>query len=120
MSEAEASEHGIAYEVTRYAIDDLDRAIADNSANGFIKVITPAGKDKILGVTMVAERAGDMLTEFVTAMKRGLGLNKILGTIHAYPTLAEISKRAAGAYYTPRLFGSARVTWLVRPLARLG
>jgi pyruvate/2-oxoglutarate dehydrogenase complex dihydrolipoamide dehydrogenase (E3) component/uncharacterized membrane protein YdjX (TVP38/TMEM64 family) len=98
LSEAEAKERGVAFEVTRYGIDDLDRAIADGSAEGFVKVLTVPGKDKILGVTIVGTHAGDLLAEFVLAMKQGLGLNKILGTIHTYPTLAEANKYAAGEW----------------------
>ena len=82
--------------LTRYGLDDLDRAIADSAAHGFIKVLTVPGKDKILGVTLVGEHAGDLLAEFVFAMRHGLGLNKILGTIHTYPTWAEANKYAAG------------------------
>jgi pyruvate/2-oxoglutarate dehydrogenase complex dihydrolipoamide dehydrogenase (E3) component len=107
LSEAEAKEKGIAVEVTRYGMDDLDRAIADGSAHGFVKVLTPPGKDRILGVTIVGEHAGDLIAEFVLAMKHGLGLGKILGTIHIYPTLAEANKYAAGewrrAHVNPRL-----------------
>jgi pyruvate/2-oxoglutarate dehydrogenase complex dihydrolipoamide dehydrogenase (E3) component/uncharacterized membrane protein YdjX (TVP38/TMEM64 family) len=98
LSEAEAAAQGIAVEVTRYGIDDLDRAIADGTAHGFVKVLTVPGKDKILGVTIVGEHAGDLLAEFVLAMKHGLGLNKILGTIHTYPTLAESNKYVAGEW----------------------
>lgn len=98
LNEQDAREHGIAYEVTKYGIDDLDRAIADGTAHGFVKVLTVPGKDKILGVTIVGEHAGDLLAEFVLAMKHGLGLNKILGTIHTYPTLAEANKYAAGEW----------------------
>lgn len=98
LSESEAQEQGIAYEVTRYGIDDLDRAIADGAAHGFVKVLTVPGKDRILGVTIVGEHAGDLLAEYVLAMKHGLGLNKILGTIHTYPTLAEANKYAAGEW----------------------
>ena len=87
LNETEAKEHGIAYEVTRYGIDDLDRAIADEAAHGFVKVLTVPGKDRILGATIVGEHAGDLIVEFVAAMKHGIGLNKILGTIHIYPTL---------------------------------
>ena len=107
LSETEARAKGIPFEVTRYGIDDLDRAIADGSAHGFVKVLTVPGKDRILGVTIVGEHAGDLLAEFVLAMKHGLGLNKILGTIHIYPTLAEANKYAAGewrrAHVNPRL-----------------
>jgi pyruvate/2-oxoglutarate dehydrogenase complex dihydrolipoamide dehydrogenase (E3) component/uncharacterized membrane protein YdjX (TVP38/TMEM64 family) len=98
LSETEAKEQGIAVEVTTYGIDDLDRAIADGTAHGFVKVLTVPGKDKILGVTIVGEHAGDLLAEYVLAMKHGLGLNKILGTIHTYPTLAEASKYVAGEW----------------------
>jgi pyruvate/2-oxoglutarate dehydrogenase complex dihydrolipoamide dehydrogenase (E3) component len=111
LSEAEAVAKGIAHEVTRYGIDDLDRAIADGSAHGFVKVLTVPGKDRILGVTIVGEHAGDLIAEFVLAMKHGLGLNKILGTIHIYPTLAEANKFAAGnwrrAHVNPRLLAIA-------------
>jgi pyruvate/2-oxoglutarate dehydrogenase complex dihydrolipoamide dehydrogenase (E3) component len=98
LSETEAREQGVAHEVTRYGIDDLDRAIADGTAHGFVKVLTVPGKDRILGVTIVGEHAGDLLAEYVLAMRHGLGLNKILGTIHTYPTLAEANKYAAGEW----------------------
>ncbi len=96
LNELEAKEKGIPYEVTTYGIDDLDRAIADSEAHGFIKVLTVPGKDKILGVTLVGEHAADLIAEYVLAMKHGIGLNKILGTIHIYPTLAEANKYVAG------------------------
>ncbi|MEK7231670.1 MAG: FAD-dependent oxidoreductase [Pseudomonadota bacterium] len=98
LNEQDAKQQGIAYEVTAYGIDDLDRAIADEEAHGVVKVLTVPGKDKILGVTIVGEHAGDLLAEYVAAMRHGLGLNKILGTIHIYPTLAEANKYAAGAW----------------------
>ncbi len=98
LNEQEAKEQGVAYEVTRYGIDDLDRAIADSAAHGWVKVLTVPGKDRILGVTIVGVHAGDLLAEYVLAMKHGLGLNKILGTIHTYPTLAEANKYAAGEW----------------------
>ena len=98
LNEQEAKEQGVAFEVTRYDIADLDRAIADSAAQGFVKVLTVPGKDKILGVTIVGRHAGDLLAEYVLAMKHGLGLNKILGTIHTYPTLAEANKYAAGEW----------------------
>jgi len=98
LNEQEAREKGVAYEVTRYGIDDLDRAIADSAAHGWVKVLTVPGKDTILGVTIVGVHAGDLLAEYVLAMKHGLGLNKILGTIHTYPTLAESNKFAAGEW----------------------
>lgn len=98
LSEKEAKSRHIAYEVTRYDLDDLDRAIADEAAHGFVKVLTVPGKDRILGVTIVGEHASDLLAEFVLAMKHGLGLNKILGTIHTYPTWSEANKYAAGEW----------------------
>ena len=98
LNEEDARNQDIEYEVTRYDISDLDRAIADEEAHGVVKVITPPGKDKILGVTIVGDHAGDLITEYVSAMKHGLGLNKILGTIHIYPTLSEANKYAAGEW----------------------
>jgi pyruvate/2-oxoglutarate dehydrogenase complex dihydrolipoamide dehydrogenase (E3) component/uncharacterized membrane protein YdjX (TVP38/TMEM64 family) len=102
LNEQDAREKNIPYEVTKYGIDDLDRAIADGSAHGFVKVLTVPGKDRILGVTIVGEHAGDLLAEFVLAMKHGLGLNKILSTIHTYPTLAEANKYVAGEWKRAR------------------
>ena len=98
LSETEAAQQGISFEVTRYALDNLDRAITDDVAYGFVKVLTEPHKDRILGVTIVGERAGDLIAEFVLAMKHELGLNKILQTIHIYPTLAEANKFAAGEW----------------------
>ncbi len=98
LSESEAKEKNIPHEVTVYGLDDLDRAIADSEAHGFVKLITVPGKDTILGAMIVGDHAGDILIEFVTAMKYGLGLNKILGTIHTYPTLGEANKYAAGVW----------------------
>jgi pyruvate/2-oxoglutarate dehydrogenase complex dihydrolipoamide dehydrogenase (E3) component/uncharacterized membrane protein YdjX (TVP38/TMEM64 family) len=98
LNEQDAKAQGIAYEVTHFAIDDLDRAIADEAAHGYIKVLTVPGKDRILGATIVGEHAAELLTEYVLAMKHGLGMNKILGTIHTYPTLSESNKYAAGEW----------------------
>lgn len=98
LSEAEAQAQGIAYEVVRYGLDDLDRAIAESEDEGFIKVLTPPGKDKILGVVVVGAHGGEILSEFILAMRHGLGLNKILGTIHPYPTWNESVKYAAGQW----------------------
>ena len=112
LNETEARERGVAVEVTRYPLDDLDRAIADGSTRGFVKVLTPPGSDRILGATIVGEHAGELLAEFVLALRHGLGLNKILGTIHIYPTLAEANKYAAGewkrAHAPARLLAWAR------------
>lgn len=98
LSEDEAKARGIAFEVTRYNLEDLDRAIVDEAAHGFVKVLTVPGKDRILGATIVGEHASDLLAEFVLAMRHGLGLNKILGTIHSYPTWSEANKYAAGEW----------------------
>ncbi len=98
VNEEEAKERGIDYQVTRYSLEGLDRAIADGEAHGFVKVLTPPGSDRILGATIVGPHAGDIMAEYVLAMKYGLGLNKILGTIHIYPTLAEANKFAAGVW----------------------
>jgi pyruvate/2-oxoglutarate dehydrogenase complex dihydrolipoamide dehydrogenase (E3) component/uncharacterized membrane protein YdjX (TVP38/TMEM64 family) len=96
INEREAAEQGIAVDVTRYDLDDLDRAIAESETKGFVKVLTAPGKDKVLGATIVGAHAGELLAEYVLAMKHGIGLNKILGTIHSYPTMAEANKFAAG------------------------
>lgn len=98
LNEQEASENGIAHEVTLFPLHELDRAIADSATQGFVKVLTPPGKDRILGATIVGEHAGELLAEYVLAMKHGLGLNKIMGTIHTYPTMAEANKYAAGEW----------------------
>ncbi|MBW2219253.1 MAG: FAD-dependent oxidoreductase, partial [Deltaproteobacteria bacterium] len=98
LNEKDAKEKGVEYEVTTYEIDDLDRAIADSEDHGVVKVLTVPGKDKILGVTIVGTHASDIIAEYILAMKHGLGLNKILGTIHIYPTLAEANKFAAGEW----------------------
>ncbi len=98
VSEREAQEQELDYEVTRYGIDDLDRAMTEEADHGFVKVITARGSDKILGATIVGEHGGELITEFILAMKHGLGLNKILGTIHVYPTFSEANKFAAGEW----------------------
>ena len=98
LNEQDAIAEGVDYEVTRYGIDDLDRAIADGSDEGFVKVLTAKGSDRILGVTIIGVHAGDLIAEYVLAMKHGIGLKKILGTIHIYPTLAEANKYAAGEW----------------------
>ncbi len=98
LNESEAAARGIPHEVTRYELDDLDRAITDGVAHGFVKVLTEPGRDRILGVTIVGEHAGEMIAEYVLAMKHGLGLNKLLGTIHIYPTLNEANRFAAGVW----------------------
>jgi pyruvate/2-oxoglutarate dehydrogenase complex dihydrolipoamide dehydrogenase (E3) component len=113
LNEIEARARGIPYQVTVYGIDDLDRAIADGEAHGMVKVLTVPGKDRILGVTIVGEHAGDLIAEFVISMRHGLGLNKILGTIHIYPTLAEANKYVAGAWKKAHAPEGA-LRWLAR------
>jgi pyruvate/2-oxoglutarate dehydrogenase complex dihydrolipoamide dehydrogenase (E3) component/uncharacterized membrane protein YdjX (TVP38/TMEM64 family) len=113
LSEQDAIEQGIAYEVTRYDLDDLDRAIAESERTGFVKVLTAPGKDRILGVCIVGSHSGDLLAEFVLAMKHGLGLNKVLGTIHTYPTWAEANKYAAGEWKRAHA-PEAAMKWLQR------
>ncbi len=113
LNEREAKEQNVTYEVTRYGIDDLDRAITEDAALGFVKILTPPGEDRLLGATIVGEHAGDLLAEFVLAMRHKIGLNKILGTIHAYPTWAEANKNAAGVWkkaHAPR----RALRWLER------
>lgn len=98
LNESEATQKGIAHDVTVYPMHELDRAIAESATKGFVKVLTVPGKDKILGVTIVGDHAGELLAEYVLAMKHRLGLNKILGTIHTYPTMAEANKYVAGEW----------------------
>jgi len=98
LNETEARQRNIDHEITRFDLAELDRAIAESEDRGWVKVITPPGKDKILGVTIVGTHAGDLIAEYILAMKHGIGLNKILGTIHPYPTLAEANKMAAGEW----------------------
>ena len=98
LNETEAAEKNVPHEVTRYGLDDLDRAITDEAAHGFVKVLTVPGKDRVLGATIVGEHAAELITEFITAMKHGIGLNKILGTIHIYPTFSEANKYVSGQW----------------------
>jgi len=113
LSEQEAIDQGVAYEVTRYDLDDLDRAITESERTGFVKVLTAPGKDRILGVCIAGSHAGELLAEFVLAMKHGLGLNKVLGTIHTYPTWAEANKYAAGEWKKAHA-PEAAMKWLQR------
>ena len=98
LNEQEAERQGIEVEVTRYELEELDRALADEEGRGFVKVLTPPGKDRILGATIVGHHAGDLLAEFIAAMKWGKGLKSLMGTIHVYPTLTEANKFAASAW----------------------
>jgi len=113
LSETEADREGVAYEITRYDLGDLDRAIAESEDHGVVKVLTVPGKDRILGATIVGEHAGDLIAEFALAMKQRIGLNKILGTVHAYPTLAEATKFAAGEWKRAHAPAGA-LQWLER------
>ena len=118
LNEQEAMEKKIPYEVATYRIDDLDRAIADGEAHGLVKVLTKPGSDRILGATIAGEHAGDLLAEFVLAMRHGIGLDKILGTIHTYPTMSEANKYVAGNWKRARVtqgqmaFASAYQAWM--------
>lgn len=96
LNEQDAKEKNIPYEVTTYGLDELDRALTDETAVGLVKVLTVPGKDRILGAAIVGEHAGDLITEYISAMRNKYGMNRILGTIHIYPTLAEANKYAAG------------------------
>jgi pyruvate/2-oxoglutarate dehydrogenase complex dihydrolipoamide dehydrogenase (E3) component len=98
LNEQEARAQGVAFEVTRFEMRELDRAIADSATAGWVQVLTEPGRDRILGATIVGAHAGELLAEYVLAMKQGLGLNKILSTIHTYPTMAEANKYTAGAW----------------------
>jgi hypothetical protein len=104
LNETEARERKIDFEAHAYGLDDLDRAIADGEAHGLVKVLTrKGGKGEILGATIAGEHADDLIAEFVLAMKHGVNLNDILGTIHAYPTLPEANKYVAGAWKRSRV-----------------
>lgn len=113
LNETEAKQKNIAYETTRYPLEELDRAIADEAAHGMVKVLTVPGSDRILGVTIVGEHAGELIAEYVLAMKHGIGMNRILATIHTYPTFAEANKHAAGRWkhaHAP----AALLAWVAR------
>ncbi len=98
LTEAEARAQGLSLDVTRYDLDDLDRAIAESEAHGFVKILTAKGSDRILGATIIGQNAGEILAEVTFAMKHKMGLRKILQTIHPYPTWAEANKYAAGQF----------------------
>jgi pyruvate/2-oxoglutarate dehydrogenase complex dihydrolipoamide dehydrogenase (E3) component len=116
LSEKDAKLQNIPYESTQYGLDDLDRAITDDAATGFVRVLTVPGKDKILGATVVGARADDLIATFVIGMKHGLGLNKVLGTIHAYPTYMEANKFVAGQWKRKQVSAKllALVAWYNR------
>lgn len=113
LNEQDAKTQQIAYETTCFGIDELDRAITDDAAYGYIKVLTEPGKDRILGATIVGAHAGELIAEYVAAMKHGYGLNKILGTIHVYPTLTEANKAVAGEWKRAHAPATA-LRWVAR------
>ncbi len=113
LNEKEAKEKGICCDVYNYSMRELDRAVCDREDVGFVKVLTQKGSDRILGVTLVASHAGDLIHEFVLAMHQRIGLKKIASMIHIYPTLAEVSKRVADSYQRTRLKPSIRL-WFQR------
>jgi pyruvate/2-oxoglutarate dehydrogenase complex dihydrolipoamide dehydrogenase (E3) component len=98
LNQTEAEEKGTAFETTRYCLAELDRAITDEAGEGLVKVLTTPGRDDILGVTIAGERAGELIAEFVAAIKNGIGLNGILGTVHVYPTFVEANRYAAAEW----------------------
>jgi pyruvate/2-oxoglutarate dehydrogenase complex dihydrolipoamide dehydrogenase (E3) component len=102
LTEVDATQLGIAFDVTRYDLDDLDRAIAEGERTGFVKILTAAGSDRILGATVIGEHAGEILAEITFAMKYQMGLRKILATIHPYPTWSEATKYTAGQFSLAR------------------
>lgn len=103
LNERDARDQGIEHEVTRFDIGGLDRALADGAAEGFVKVLTEPGSDRILGATIVGDHAGELIGEFITAMTHGLGLKKIAATNHIYPTWLEANRFAANAWRSKRL-----------------
>ncbi|HEV7499089.1 MAG TPA: mercuric reductase, partial [Vicinamibacteria bacterium] len=120
MSETDARRAGIEHDVWIQPLAEVDRAILESESAGFAKVITKKGGDRILGAVVVAERGGDLVHEFVVAMKAGLGLKELSGTIHAYPTFAEIVRRAGDRYQRGRLTPRAKALfdWLYRRARR--
>jgi pyruvate/2-oxoglutarate dehydrogenase complex dihydrolipoamide dehydrogenase (E3) component len=120
MNETEAGKAGIAHDVWLQPLAEVDRAILESESVGFAKVITEKGGDRILGAAVVAERGGDLVHELVVAMKAGLGLKDLSGTIHAYPTFAEIARRAGDQYQKTRLTPRTRrlFEWLYRRARR--
>jgi pyruvate/2-oxoglutarate dehydrogenase complex dihydrolipoamide dehydrogenase (E3) component len=120
LSEQDAQRDGLAHDVWRQPLSALDRAIVEGEEEGFAKVLTAKGTDRILGAAIVAERGGDLVHELVIAMKAGVGLKDLSGTIHAYPTFAELARRAGDAYQRTRLTPRARAlfSWLYRRARR--
>ena len=98
LSEDEALKQGIPYDIVKFDVSRLDRAITDGEERGFVKILTRPRSDKILGVTIISEHAGDVISEYILAMKEGIGLKKVLGAIHIYPTFGEMNKHAASQW----------------------
>ena len=113
LTEQDAKAQNIEYEVTTFPMDDIDRAITDSATEGFVKVLTPPGSDKILGVSMVGDHASELISEFVLAKTHKMGLNKILSTVHIYPTKSEINRMVAGKWRRSQLTERI-VNWLVK------
>jgi pyruvate/2-oxoglutarate dehydrogenase complex dihydrolipoamide dehydrogenase (E3) component len=116
LSEAEARQQGVPHEVWVQPMSEVDRAVLESDERGFAKVLTEAGRDRILGVTLVAERAGDLIHEFAVAMKAGVGLKALSSTIHAYPTYAEVARKSGDRFQRSRLTPRAKqlFAWLYR------
>ena len=116
MNEEDAVRRGVSYDVYRQSMFEIDRAVVESEEAGFAKVLVAKGTDRILGATIVSERAGDLIHEFVLAMKAGIGLKTISQTVHIYPTYAEVSRKLADQQQKRRLTGFARriTTWLYR------
>ena len=116
LSECDAADTGVAYDLYKQDLDEVDRIIVESEESGFAKVLTEKGSDKILGVALIGPHAGDLLHEFVLAMKHGIGLGGIASTIHAYPTFAEIAKKLGDQFNRTRLTPRAKsiFTWLYR------
>ncbi len=113
LNEQDAEAAGIPYEVTVYDLAELDRAIADGADAGLVKVLTVPGKDRVLGATIVGHHAGELIAEYVTAIRHGLGMNKLLSTIHVYPTWTEANKYAAGEWKKARI-PERLLAWVAR------
>jgi pyruvate/2-oxoglutarate dehydrogenase complex dihydrolipoamide dehydrogenase (E3) component len=117
LGEKEARKNGVAYDVFRVDLAEVDRAVCESEDDsGFAKILTRKGSDEILGATIVAPHAGDLIHEFVVAMNARIGLGKIAGMIHAYPTLAELARKAGDKYNKTRLTPRAKnvFAWLYR------
>jgi pyruvate/2-oxoglutarate dehydrogenase complex dihydrolipoamide dehydrogenase (E3) component len=108
LSEKEAQRKNINYDLFIVPLEDVDRAVVESEEAGFAKILAQKGSDKILGATIVAPHAGDLLHEFVLAMKAGIGLATIASTTHAYPTFAELARKAGDKYNRTRLTPTAK------------